>query len=295
MDVLDEDELAEKLPQLNVAERNPELTAEDLYFNLKAPFAYNYLDLDLDVTHDNDSASEHGSHVAGHCRTRQPVHQRGIRLCLRCRRSWHCGQCTRRPSILTMKVFGKMGGAYDSDYMAAIQDAIILGCDAVNLSLGSSSAGFTTSEDYEDLLDYLTETDCAVAMASGNSGYWTANAAGPMPNLYVEDVNFQTAGSPSTYTNAFAVASVDNDGAAGPSLQVGGSSFGYGDGTGETGPGWNNPMATLDTTGEGTQYDYVFLNSIGLEEDLCAASTSPVRLSLSPAVVRPTLRRARPT
>ena len=26
-------------------------------------------------------------------------------------------------------------------------------------------------------------------------------------------------------------------------------------------------MATLDTTGEGTQYDYVFLNSIGLEED----------------------------
>lgn len=88
-----------------------------------------------------------------------------------------------------------------------------------------------------------------------------------MPNLYVEDVNFQTAGSPSTYTNSFAVASVDNDGAVGPSLQVGGSSFGYGDGTGETGPGWNNPMATLDTTGEGTQYDYVFLNSIGLEED----------------------------
>ena len=80
--------------------------------------------------------------------------------------------------------------------MAAIEDAIILGCDAVNLSLGSSSAGFTTSEDYEDLLDYLTETDCVVAMASGNSGYWTANAAGPMPNLYVEDVNFQTAGSP---------------------------------------------------------------------------------------------------
>ena len=106
--------------------------------------------------------------------------------------------------ILTMKVFGKMGGAYDSDYMAAIEDAIILGCDAVNLSLGSSSAGFTTSEDYEDLLDYLTETDCVVAMASGNSGYWTANAAGPMPNLYVEDVNFQTAGSPSTYTNSFA-------------------------------------------------------------------------------------------
>ena len=265
VDVLDEDELAEKLPQLNVAERNPELTAEDLYFNLKAPFAYNYLDLDLDVTHDNDSASEHGSHVAGIAAANRFIKEGSGYVSA----ADAVGTVGNAPDaqILTMKVFGKMGGAYDSDYMAAIEDAIILGCDAVNLSLGSSSAGFTTSEDYEDLLDYLTETDCVVAMASGNSGYWTANAAGPMPNLYVEDVNFQTAGSPSTYTNAFAVASVDNDGAVGPSLQVGGSSFGYGDGTGETGPGWNNPMATLDTTGEGTQYDYVFLNSIGLEED----------------------------
>ena len=46
--------------------------------------------------------------------------------------------------ILTMKVFGKGGGAYDSDYMVAIEDAVMLGCDAVNLSLGSGNAGFTT-------------------------------------------------------------------------------------------------------------------------------------------------------
>ena len=195
VDVLDEDELAEKLPQLNVAERNPELTAEDLYFNLKAPFAYNYLDLDLDVTHDNDSASEHGSHVAGIAAANRFIKEGSGYVSA----ADAVGTVGNAPDaqILTMKVFGKMGGAYDSDYMAAIEDAIILGCDAVNLSLGSSSAGFTTSEDYEDLLDYLTETDCVVAMASGNSGYWTANAAGPMPNLYVEDVNFQTAGSPS--------------------------------------------------------------------------------------------------
>ena len=29
--------------------------------------------------------------------------------------------------ILTMKVFGNYGGAYESDYMAAIEDAIVLG------------------------------------------------------------------------------------------------------------------------------------------------------------------------
>lgn len=39
--------------------------------------------------------------------------------------------------VLVMKVFGDEGGAYDSDYTAAIEDAIVLGADTINLSLGS--------------------------------------------------------------------------------------------------------------------------------------------------------------
>ena len=38
-----------------------------------------------------------------------------------------------------MKVFGINGGAYDSDYMIAIEDAIVLGADTINLSLGSGN------------------------------------------------------------------------------------------------------------------------------------------------------------
>ena len=44
-----------------------------------------------------------------------------------------------------MKVFGKGGGAYDSDYMAALEDALLLDCDTVNLSLGSSVSGHTSA------------------------------------------------------------------------------------------------------------------------------------------------------
>ena len=51
LDLLDAAEVAEKLAQLHVAERNPQLTADDLYFNEKAPFGYNYLDGDVDITH----------------------------------------------------------------------------------------------------------------------------------------------------------------------------------------------------------------------------------------------------
>ncbi len=61
--------------------------------------------------------------------------------------------------LLTMKVFGKNGGAYDSDYMAAIEDAILLGCDAVNLSLGSTSPGYAQTPSTRIFLDRLSETD----------------------------------------------------------------------------------------------------------------------------------------
>ena len=33
--------------------------------NEKLPFGYNYVDHDLDITHDHDDQGEHGSHVAG--------------------------------------------------------------------------------------------------------------------------------------------------------------------------------------------------------------------------------------
>ena len=35
------------------------------HVNAKIPFGYNYVDGDLDITHDNDKQGEHGSHVEG--------------------------------------------------------------------------------------------------------------------------------------------------------------------------------------------------------------------------------------
>ena len=60
LDLLDEAEIASVLGQLHV-----NATAKDLYCNAKLPFAFNYVDRSLEVTHDHDTQSEHGSHVAG--------------------------------------------------------------------------------------------------------------------------------------------------------------------------------------------------------------------------------------
>lgn len=74
--------------------------------------------------------------------------------------------------ILTMKVFGQSGGAYDSDYMAAIEDAVILGADVINLSLGAGNPGYTaiTTEAYQEIFENLEQSDTVVTISAGNSG-----------------------------------------------------------------------------------------------------------------------------
>ncbi|MBS5671267.1 MAG: S8 family serine peptidase, partial [Firmicutes bacterium] len=135
LDLLDAEEIARVLPQLNAAKQYAGLTAEDLYISLKAPFGFNYVDSTLDVTHDNDDASEHGSHVAGIAVANRLVEKDGAYVSA----ADAVGMVGNAPDaqIIVMKVFGQNGGAYDSDYMAALEDAILLGCDSVNMSLGS--------------------------------------------------------------------------------------------------------------------------------------------------------------
>ena len=77
-DLLDEAEIREKLAQLNIS-RNGGPSAQELYVNEKLPFGYNYVDHDLDITHDHDDQGEHGSPCGGH-RHGQPVHSLGRRL-----------------------------------------------------------------------------------------------------------------------------------------------------------------------------------------------------------------------
>ena len=90
--------------------------------------------------------------------------------------------------------------------------------------------------------------------------------------LYADGgVNFDTAGSPGSYTNSFTVASVDNDGLISASMQVGDRSFGYTEKTANSvgTPYSNQPLATLDTTedGSGTEYEFIWIDGVGQGSD----------------------------
>lgn len=53
-DLITKEDVAAVFDQLNAASSMEGLTADDVYLSSKIPFAFNYVDSDLDVTHDND-------------------------------------------------------------------------------------------------------------------------------------------------------------------------------------------------------------------------------------------------
>ena len=209
---------------------NAPVDAELAYLSGKVPFAYNYVDRNYTVDHTHDSQTAHGSHVAGIAAANRYIpdgagdFDEAIDTVL-------CQGVAPDAQLLVMKVFGVKGGAYDSDYMSALEDAIVLGCDAVNLSLGSNNAGFTFSNSYQELMESLTGKGLVVTMSAGNSGGWYDQpySDDAEPYLYIDDVNMDMVGSPASYTNAMAVASVDNRGTTGMPLKFGDLSVYYTD------------------------------------------------------------------
>lgn len=257
--LLGKTEISSVLGRLNATARKSDVTADKLFLSDKVPFAFNYVDKDLEVTHDNDSQGDHGTHVSG-ISTANVYVPDGTGY-----KKQESGVVGIAPDaqLFVMKVFGRNGGAYPDDYMAAIEDAILLDADAINLSLGSSSAGeskeYAAGEQYiNEIFNGLTNTDTVVSISAGNSSYWSENSTYGA-NL-TSDVNMDTAGSPGSYTNAFTVASANNSGYTGYCVQAGDANVFYADAA-------STEFCTLDKTGKGTDYEYVFFDGYGEADD----------------------------
>ena len=250
-------------------------SADGVYQNEKVPYAVNYVDKDLDVTHDNDDQGEHGSHVAGiAAANRYLPDDRFEGIFFPALDTVYTQGQAPDAQILVMKVFGKGGGAYDSDYMAAIEDAIVLGADSVNLSLGSASAGFVASDGYQDIMDSLTESDTVVVMSAGNSYSWPDQTL--VGYLYSDGVNFDTVGSPGSFTNSLTVASVDNDGVTGAYITAYDEAIFY---TETSGYG-NAPLTSI--AGE---YEYVFVDGPGVDDNANVGAEGDAFMALGSEVL----------
>ncbi len=167
------------------------LKVEDVYLNKKIPFAYDYADKDEDVA---PYDSDHGTHVAGIIGGYDDV-VTGVAV---------------HTQLVLMKVFGDYNnGALQEDICAALEDAVVLGVDAINLSLGQA-CGFSTSRDeafINVVYDKIKSVGISLVVAASNdysSGYGgaesnTAKASNP---------DTATVGSPGTFEASLSIASI---------------------------------------------------------------------------------------
>ncbi|MBQ3383948.1 MAG: S8 family serine peptidase [Erysipelotrichaceae bacterium] len=246
--LLTEDDVNSLASQLNVP---------GAYVDSKVPFAFNYVDMNYDITHSNDRQGEHGSHVAGIAAANSYIEtENGFEKAID---TVMAVGMAPDAQLIVMKVFGTGGGAYDSDYFTALEDAMVLGCDVANLSLGSGSPGFTFSDYYQDELNRLNSdanSNMVVAISAGNVGAFADNTA--MGVLYAEDVSMHSGGSPGSFINSLCVASADNIGTTGKPLQFGDLNVYYNESVSEA----RAPMASL----AGTQ-EFVYIDALGSVED----------------------------
>lgn len=175
-------DIEEKLSSLNIA---GETSADELWRSGKIPFCYDYYDRDTDVS----SVNPHGTHVSG----------------IAAANGGEIIGVAPDAQLVFMKVFDYDNNAYDDAIFAALEDAVRLGVDCVNMSLGVQG-GFSTyvNETTQRAYENVRAAGVTLCCSAGNDGLFSV-LTWPTP-LYMPDTS--TVGSPASYEPAFAVANM---------------------------------------------------------------------------------------
>lgn len=238
-------DVAAVLGKLNASARMRAVTAGDLYYSVKVPFAFNYVDSNLNADHSHDTQGYHGTHVAGIAAANKVE---GVDV---------VGMAPDA-QIIVMKVFGVNGGAYTDDILAALEDAMTLNCDVVNLSLGSPAVFSSEHPEIDAIYGRIAKQDMIVNISSGNEDVSSTN------NLWGTDLNRTanpdnaTVGSPAVYKNTTVVASAENSAIMSSFFTVGDEKVAYIESEGLS--------VTFDTLGF-EALAYVLVGGLGKAED----------------------------
>jgi lactocepin len=168
------------------------------YYSDKVPYAYNYMDQNNIISDLGAGASMHGMHVSGTVGANGDENNGGIK------------GVAPEAQILGLKVFGNdpgMRSTWGDIYVKAIDDAIKLGVDVINMSLGST-AGFVTPEDPEQkAVSRAVDNGVVMSISAGNSAHFGAgHTINPLPS----NPDIGLSGSPGLSYDSIQVASYEN-------------------------------------------------------------------------------------
>nr|WP_286672853.1 cell wall-binding repeat-containing protein [Anaeromonas gelatinilytica] len=172
------------------------------YFTEKVPYGYNYYDLNNEVIDKGPSASMHGMHVAGTAGANGDTDNGGIK------------GVAPDAQLLAMKVFSNdpmYSTTFSDIYLVAIEEAITLGADVINMSLGSPSGFYNPDSPENKALKNAEENGIVSSISAGNSGTivdgWTGTNYGfPLR----ENPDIGVVGSPGLNEPTISVASIEN-------------------------------------------------------------------------------------
>ena len=197
---LTQDDIAQVLKEndLHAEEKKAGITASQVYETAKIPFAFDYADNDLDVA--PNGAGDHGTHVAGIAAANAGVVADVVGV-------------APQAQILAMKVFSSSGsnGATWADILAAADDAVALGADVINMSLGST-CGFSTPEGEDGVAEVLENIASSGVMLSISAGNEYSAALGTRigkGHALTQNPDYGTVASPSSYSEPLSIASVE--------------------------------------------------------------------------------------
>lgn len=193
------------LSQTKAAERLSTVTLDQVHLSEKVPFAFDYADDDADVY---PSYSAHGTHVAG------IVAGKDDHKIVNTATNETFKGVAPEAQLVICKVFtddpdSKMlGGADSMDILAALSDCVTLGVDVINMSLGTS-AGFSTEDGNEYLMSVYNKVEASGTslIVAASNDYSSGYGGGNGTNL-ATNPDSGTVGSPSTFSGALSVASI---------------------------------------------------------------------------------------
>jgi lactocepin len=167
------------------------------FYTNKVPYGYNYFDKNSEVRDLGEGSSMHGQHVSGTVGANGDEKNGGIK------------GVAPESQLLALKVFSndpKYGSTFGDIYIKAIDDAIKLGADVINMSLGSP-AGFVYDGNPEtEAVNNAVNNGVLVSVSAGNSAYYGNGHNTP----YSSQPDFGVVGSPGIAADSLQVASINN-------------------------------------------------------------------------------------
>lgn len=236
------------------------ITVDDIYKNERIPFAFDYADSDADVS----GALDHGTHVAGIIGAEYTPAGESEGMAPRCQ-------------LVLMKVFDENGSASDFALIAALEDAVRLGADVINLSLGrySGSAERQLIPGMNGLLRRAEDAGCVIVCAAGNESTSSARSALAGSELklglpFSDYTDYGTVSYPASADYSLAVGSVDGEAVWGAYFLHGGEPVYYAD----TNKASKVLNSTFSSRFDGQTLRYAVVPGIGSEEDYAGLDVS---------------------